>query len=230
MAPFYFNDFKGKRHYAKTREEAERLRVEVGGGYVIIQTANDVAQSSSSGVGYITHSGTSSTLAGSSKTWSTRPVDPSECGVAAEDIHILRARVEEIKMLPRDHHCIRAGRVAEAILCLSFMQEDLEEGSMKKATACGVFMGKQLDVPEWIMKQAMDLYCRPNGVIAHYRHNAAPPSTLTGHGAFLRLLDGTYSIEHISEDRVTYGKRTKVVEFAAVKKLLGYVSYLASRN
>lgn len=29
MAPFYFNDFKGQRHYAKTREEAEKLRAEV---------------------------------------------------------------------------------------------------------------------------------------------------------------------------------------------------------
>lgn len=230
MAPFYFNDFKGQRHYAKTREEAEKLRADVGGGYVIIQTANYGTQSSSSSFEHVTQSGTRAALMGSSRTWNTRLLDPSECGVAAEDIEILRARAGEIKMLPRDHYSIRAGRVAEAILCLSFMQEDLEEGSMKRATACGGFMGKQLDVPEWIMKQAVDLYCKRDGVIAHYRHNAAPPSTFTGHGAFLRLLDGSYSIEHISVDRVTYGNRSKVVEFASVKELLGYASYLASKN
>lgn len=230
MAPFYFNDFRGQRHYAKTREEAEKLRVEVGGGHVITQTANYGVQSSPSSLGHVTRFGDRAAFTVSSNVWDTKLIDPSECGVAAEEIEALLVRVEEIKKLPRDHYCIRAGRAAEAILCLTFMQEDLEGASMKRATACGGFMGNLLDVPAWIMKQAVDLYCKPDGLIAHYRHNAAPPSTFTGHGAFLRLLDGSYSIEHISDDRVTYGKRSKVVELATIKKLLAYTSYLASKN
>jgi len=38
MEWFYFEDFTGKRHYAKTRKGAIRKREQVGGGYVIIQT------------------------------------------------------------------------------------------------------------------------------------------------------------------------------------------------
>lgn len=231
MVPFYFNDLKGQRHYAKTRKEAERLRVEVGGGYVIIQTANHGAEQSLSSRDKVAQSSARSADVSNSSSSGGGLLDPLKCGVTVEEIEILRARAEEInKMLPLDHYCIRAGRAAQAILCLPFMQEGLVAGSLKRAAACGWFMSKQLEVPEGMMSRAVDLYCKPDGIIAHYRHNAAPPSTFTGHGAFLRLIDGSYSIEHISNDRVTYGNRSKIVELVTVNNVLAYISFLASKN
>lgn len=40
MSSFYFVDFRGNRHYANTRDEAEQVRQQVGGGYVVYELQN----------------------------------------------------------------------------------------------------------------------------------------------------------------------------------------------
>jgi hypothetical protein len=230
MKEFYFKDFKGKTHVAPTRDEAEALRKEVGGGYVIIQReacetpAESPFSQKSGGFRYF-HDPT----LGQAK-WRSQSQNPLECGVGAEDLEGLRITIEDINKLPGDHLSIRAGRAVEAILGLSFVEDDLEAGSTPRISACGRHVSRLLGIASFVMTQALDLYCNPDGIIAHYRHNAASPSTFTGHGAFLKLNLGKYRIDHISEDRVTYGNRTKEVQFASAKEVLSYVNYLASKN
>ena len=152
MRWYYFVDLEGKRHYEKTREEAEQRRHDRGGGHAIIQTN----------------------------------IPPPEEDVLPGNIYIpLRSCAERAKEIPRNHLSIRAGRAIEGILELDIVKKDLESGEMKRALQCGQFLAKILVISEDKMKQAVELYCSPDGVVAHYRHNAVSPSTFTGHGAFL---------------------------------------------
>jgi hypothetical protein len=228
MKQFYFKDFKGKTHLAPTRDEAEALRKEVGGGYVIIQR-----EASESPTGSPFAQKTGGFFFGPEREpgiWRSQTTNPLEYGVEANDLEKLKIMIEDINKLPRDHLSIRAGRSIEAILGLSFVEDDLEAGATPRISSCGKYASSLLAIPHFVITQALDLYCNPDGTIAHYRHNAASPSTFTGHGAFLRLNLGKYHIEHISEDRVTYGKRTKEVQFSSAKEVLSYVNYLASKN
>jgi len=156
---------------------------------------------------------------------------PSEDTLPADAYLALRRHAEQVKDIPRDHLSIRAGRAIEGILEMDIAKEDLETCETKHILQCALFLAKILVIPDDKMKQAVELYCAPNGVIAHYRHNAAQPNTFTGHGAFLvQIEDNVFRIDHVSEDRVTYGKRPKRVELPSIKDALQYVDSLASKH
>ena len=126
---------------------------------------------------------------------------------------------------------IRAGRAVEELCIFPEYIKAFEEEDGNKMQMYSNILGLLSGIPGSMMQEAISLYTEPNGTLAHYRHNAASPDTFTGHGAFLRIKEnGGYSMFHISNDRVTFGKRNKEVELSSVKQVLDYIEFLRSNN
>lgn len=67
-------------------------------------------------------------------------------------------------------------------------------------------------------------------IIAQYRHPGSSSEKFSEWGAWAIVENDNYSIYHESEDRVTYGKREKIVKVNSREEAIRYCEYLASKG
>lgn len=126
---------------------------------------------------------------------------------------------------------VRAGKSIEQMLLIPKISAALENGDETLVIAHAQSIAQLEAIPWDIMVQALQLYGGSDGTIGHFRHNAADPETFTGHGAFLRFLgDNEYRMDHVSEDRVRYGKRQKSVMLNGIDEVHGYLGFLQDKH
>lgn len=67
-------------------------------------------------------------------------------------------------------------------------------------------------------------------IIAQYRHPGSSSEKFSEWGAWAIVENENYSIYHESEDRVTYGKREKIVKVNSREEAIKYCEYLVSKG
>ena len=240
MSWFYFKDLKGETHFFRSREEALKNRKGLGCDRAIYETSRGPSRSDSENLLFdernreefneftcneqnyicINNPGLDDNVLYS----------PSNCDISSDDLKTLESSKEKILITPIEHMSIRAGKVIEQLLGLESTQVDIKNGNVPRIISKGIFLGEKTEVPNYIIKNAINLYCKSDGLIAHFRHNAADPSSFTGHGAFLRHKEDQYSTYHVSTDRVRFAKRDQNVIHGNKQDAIKYVRYLRSKN
>jgi hypothetical protein len=102
-------------------------------------------------------------------------------------------------------HGINAGLLTEAMLASPMAQKliQLEDDRLRGALAIGLSAPAEAPSSSTI-KEALSLYGRPNGLIAHYRHGSADPASFTQNGMFVYAPDensNLYRVENPSATR-----------------------------
>jgi hypothetical protein len=167
--------------------------------------------------------------------------------MAGEALPVINAVYNELRSLGKSiaggvalqpgQSSINAGLLTEAVLASPMAERliQIEDDNQRRALASG--LSEPAGAPNTgMMHQALSLYGKPNGLIAHYRHGSADPSSFTDNGMLVYapsegsnlyqvqnssatryLADGYKGMQRAGAEEVSYKDLVNAIEFRGDK-------------